>query len=136
MSIAGCPLKVSHGCLKTVSYFLFCVLQCRKSCSGDYIDNEYEALMALVTEMCLYTNECVFVFPLSSFPQRVSKAKGCFTMWLKDCRPLAVGWTAVVGDGRNWPRTASVSLKINLALVAQMCVYDTINCVLISCSNE
>lgn len=47
-----------------------------------------------------------------------------------------VGWTAVVGEGRNWPRTASVSLKINLVLVTQMCVYDTINCVLISCYNK
>lgn len=47
-----------------------------------------------------------------------------------------VGWTTVVVEGRNWPRTASVSLKINLVLVTQMRVYDTINCALISCCNK
>lgn len=39
----------------------------------------------------------------------------------------------MVGEGRNWPRVASVSLKMNLVLVTHLCVYDTINCVLIFC---
>lgn len=39
----------------------------------------------------------------------------------------------LVGGRRNWPRTASASLKINLVLVTQTCVYGAINSVLISC---
>lgn len=43
MSTAGCPWKVSQGCLKPVFFFpktlqLFCMLQCQMSCSGDYIN--------------------------------------------------------------------------------------------------
>lgn len=106
-----------------------------ESCSGDFKDNEYKATMTLITRS---QSESICVF----LKRVLLLVAHCWVINAKDassrgCKTAARGrLNLVVGQGRNWTRMASVSLKINLVLVTQMCVYDTINCVLISCGNK